>query len=46
MNLIVHCPRTVEVEDSSALSEAQRALATAALNFKQTAPLMPALRKS
>jgi hypothetical protein len=46
LNLVVHCPRTVEVEDPGALSEAQRALATAVSNFKQTAPLMPALRKS
>jgi hypothetical protein len=46
LNLVVHCSRTVEVEDSGALSEAQRALATVPSNFKQPALLMPALRKS
>jgi len=37
-NLVVYLSRTVEVEESSALSLAQRALTTAPSSFKQTTP--------
>ena len=45
MNLVVHFPRTVEVEDSSALSLAQRALTTVPSTVKQATLLKPVSHK-
>lgn len=46
MNCVVPLPPSAEVEDSSALSLAQRALTTAPLSFKPAAPLMLVSQKS
>ncbi|MEQ1655750.1 MAG: hypothetical protein ABL960_08640 [Nitrospira sp.] len=45
MNLVVHFLRTVEVEDSSALSEAQRALTSTPSIVKQATLLKPVSHK-
>ena len=46
LDLMVSAPRAVEVEDSGALSKAQRALATVSPCIKQAVPLMLAPQKS
>jgi hypothetical protein len=46
MNVVVHFPSSVEVEDSGALSLAQRAFATVSSSVKQAVPLMLVPQKS
>jgi len=46
MNLVVHFSRIVEVEDSRALSLAQRALSIVPSSWKQATPLMLVSQKS
>jgi len=46
VNLVVHVPQTATVEDSSALSLAQRALSIVPSSWKQATPLMLVSQKS